>query len=66
MTDATLFTLPDKPYWTYEKCAVCGKGFTEKSWDESHDFLHDTELRVHARCCRCQGRYDHEEQAEHD
>ena len=49
------------PVWKHEKCAICGKGFTAKSWDERHTWLVDGESDVHARCCRCQGRYDHEE-----
>ena len=54
------------PIWKYETCAVCGGGFSEKSWDERHTWLVDGISDIHARCCRCQGRYDHEEQAEHD
>ena len=61
--DATLLTLPDKPYWAYETCAICGKGFTEQTWDERHSFLYDREKDVHARCCTCLGK-DHGEVVE--
>ena len=54
---------PDTP-WKYARCPVCHGGFSEKSWDERHTWLVDGESDVHARCCRCQGRYDHEEQGE--
>jgi hypothetical protein len=54
------------PVWKHERCAVCGGGFSEKSWDERHTWLVDGISDIHARCCRCQGRYDHEEQAEQE
>jgi hypothetical protein len=62
MTPATLFTLPEPntPIWKHEHCAVCGGGFSEKSWDERHTWLVDGISDIHARCCRCRGRYDHD------
>ena len=55
MTDTTLFTLPaaDEPDWKYERCAVCLKPFTAKSWENRHDFIYDNERSVHAKCCLC-------------
>jgi hypothetical protein len=57
MTDATLFPMPDpqpnEPDWKHERCAVCLKPFTAKSWEDRHDFVYDNERFVHAKCCLC-------------
>lgn len=37
--------------WQTEKCAVCGKGFTAKSWENRHDDM-DGLGEVHAGCCQ--------------
>jgi hypothetical protein len=55
MTDATLSTptAADGEDWKYERCAVCLKPFTAKSWEDRHDFVYDRERSVHAKCCIC-------------
>jgi hypothetical protein len=57
---ATLFALPDAnsaaakplpPIWKREKCAVCGGGFSEASWDARHTDPRDGLQDVHEDCC---------------
>lgn len=55
----TLFQLPPTAWapWKTETCCVCGKGFTEASWDEWHTFPYGKNKGgdCHARCCPCKG-----------
>ena len=54
MSDRPPTATPEpEPDWKYERCAVCLKPFTSKSWDNRHDFIYDRERSVHARCCLC-------------
>lgn len=54
MQDTTLFELPvpATEYWANERCSVCGRGFSAKSWDEHHTGSSDRLSVCHAQCCK--------------
>lgn len=41
----------DAPYWKAERCAECGRGFSQESYDNHHD-ARDGLGCVHEGCCK--------------